>query len=216
MNKIRLQKNDKFYEPSNCVKYLGVYLAQNLSFQEEVKHILRNMACGIKTLYSIREYLPELTRLLLLNALVISHLHYPSFLLNGISQNLITTLEKQLSWAVKACFNRTKFESSSDLKIKYRIFPVRLFLNLKALVYFWKWKNGFLPAFKEQNSIITGNYRTHKRTSTLIYNSHTNGSIMEASFFQKNSPTVEHLTEKINKNEVLHQYNQNQTERIFC
>ena len=59
MNKFRLQMNDKFYESSNCVKYLGVYLDQNLSFQEGVKHILGNMACGIKTLYSIREYLPE-------------------------------------------------------------------------------------------------------------------------------------------------------------
>ena len=113
MNKFRLQTNDKFCEPSNCVKYLGVYLDQNLSFQKEVKNILRNMACGIKTLYSIREYLPEKTHLLLLNALVTSHIHYPSIPLNGIAQNLITTLEKQLSWAFKACFNRTKFESSS-------------------------------------------------------------------------------------------------------
>ena len=172
------------------------------------------MACGIKNLYSIREYLPEKTRLLLLNALVISHLHYPSILINGISPNVITTLEKQLSWAVKACFNRTKFESSSDLKIKYRIFPIRSFLNLKALVYFWKWKNGFLPAFKEQNSIILGNYRIHKRTHTLIYNSH-HWKHKGGKFFQKNSPTVEHHTEKITENEVLHQYNQNQTERIF-
>ena len=105
--------NDKFFD---CGKYLGVYSDQNVSFQEEVKHILRYMACGIKNLYSIREYLPEKTRLLLLNT-VISHLHYPSILLNGISQNLRTTLENQWSWAVKACFNRTKYESSSDLKI---------------------------------------------------------------------------------------------------
>ena len=53
--KFRLQMNDKFYEPSNRGKYLGVYLVQNLTFQEEVKNILRNMAFGIKTLYSIRE-----------------------------------------------------------------------------------------------------------------------------------------------------------------
>ena len=37
MNKFGLQMNDKFHEPSNCFKYLGVYLNQNLSFQEEVK-----------------------------------------------------------------------------------------------------------------------------------------------------------------------------------
>ena len=53
MNEFRLQTNDKFYEPSICVKYLGVYVDQNLGFQEEVKHILRKIACAIKTLYSI-------------------------------------------------------------------------------------------------------------------------------------------------------------------
>ena len=70
---------DKFFEPLNCVRYLGVYLDQNLSFQEEVKHILRNLACGIKTIYS-------------------------------------------------ACFNRTKYESSSDLKFNTEFFQY---------VYFW-------------------------------------------------------------------------------
>ena len=111
---------------------------------EETKHILRKMACGIKTILSIRNYFPEKILLSLLNALVISHLHYPSILLNGISQNLITTLEKQLSWGVKACFHRKKFESSKDLEIKFQILPIRLFLDLKAVTYFWKWKTNLL------------------------------------------------------------------------
>ena len=32
------------------VKYLGVYLDRNLTYQNEVKNIFRKMACGIKTL----------------------------------------------------------------------------------------------------------------------------------------------------------------------
>ena len=63
---------DEVIRSSSTVKSLGVYLDQNLTFQEEGKHILRKMACGIKTLYSIRDYFPEKVRLLLLNALVIS------------------------------------------------------------------------------------------------------------------------------------------------
>ena len=64
---------------SITVKYLGVYLDQNLNFQDEVKYILRKMATGIKTLYAIRDIFPTATRLLLLNALVLSHLHYSSY-----------------------------------------------------------------------------------------------------------------------------------------
>ena len=39
---------------------------------------------------------------MLLNSLVISHIHYPAILINEMSQNLITTLKKQLNWGVKA------------------------------------------------------------------------------------------------------------------
>ena len=81
---------------------------QNLKYELEVKHLLKKMACGIKTLYCVRELLPEKICLSLLNALVISHLQYPALLLNVISQNLKTTLlENQLSWGNKAWCNET-------------------------------------------------------------------------------------------------------------
>ena len=41
---------------------------------------------------------------MLLIALVVSHLQYSAVLLNGITENLMTTLEKQLNGAIEACF----------------------------------------------------------------------------------------------------------------
>ena len=90
----------------------------------EVQNILRKMATGIKALYSIRNILPEKTRLLLLNSRVLIHLHYSSILINRIMQNLRLPLEKQLSCAVKACFHKKKYE---QLKLQYEILPVGLF-----------------------------------------------------------------------------------------
>ena len=66
------------------VEYLGVYLDQNLKFQDEVKNILRKRATGIKTFYALRDIFLNATRLLLLNALVLSHLQYSAILLIGI------------------------------------------------------------------------------------------------------------------------------------
>ena len=42
--------DDKIIEQKTNVKYLGVVLDQFLTFQDEIKNILRKMACGIKTL----------------------------------------------------------------------------------------------------------------------------------------------------------------------
>ena len=58
------------------VKYfLGVFIDCNLSFDEEIKNVLRKMAVGIKVIYSIKNIFPEKTRPALLKALVLSHLH---------------------------------------------------------------------------------------------------------------------------------------------
>ena len=89
------------------------------------------MATEFKVLYNLQNIFPEKTKLLLLYAFVISHLHYSAILLGRIRENFITTLEKQLNWGIKACFNRTKYERLSDLKKRHNILPVRFLLDLK-------------------------------------------------------------------------------------
>ena len=82
------------------VIYLGGHIDSNLTFQEEVKHILRKMARGIKTIYAIRKSFPQKLLILVLNALVLSHLHYSAVIIHAIEQNLIMSVEKQLNWSL--------------------------------------------------------------------------------------------------------------------
>ena len=53
--------DDKTIEVKTNVRYLGVVLDQFLTFQDEIKSILRKTACGIKTLQSIKKPLPVKT-----------------------------------------------------------------------------------------------------------------------------------------------------------
>ena len=82
------------------------------------------MAVGIKVAYSIKNIFPEKTRSALLNAFLLSYLHYPIVLFSGLKKSLLVTLNKQLNWGLKACFNRTKFDRTTDLKLKHKILPV--------------------------------------------------------------------------------------------
>ena len=59
---MEIQVDNKTITPSNHVKYLGVFLDQNLTYQDEIKNLLMKMACGIKTIYSVRDLFPEKTR----------------------------------------------------------------------------------------------------------------------------------------------------------
>ena len=152
------------------VKYLGVHIDSNLTFQEEVKHILGKMSRGIKTIYAIRKSIPQKLLILVLNALVLSHLHYSAVIIHAIEQNLMS-LEKQLNWSLRATFFRQKFESVQDIKCSRNILPVKLFLKTKRLQYFWKIKKQLRPAFSPTSGrpLITWNLHESIRTKKLFW-----------------------------------------------
>ena len=104
------------------VKHLGVQIDSNLTFQEEVKHILRKIARGIKIIYAIRKSIPQKLLILVLNALVISHLHYSAVIIHAIEQYLIMSLEKQLNFHYEQPFldrNLNLFKILNAVEIYY-------------------------------------------------------------------------------------------------
>ena len=92
------------------------------------------MAQGIKCIYALRNVIPTVYNKIILNSFVLNHVQYCSVLPATMNQNLITTLEKQLNWAIKACFHRQKFDSS-DLKMILGILPISLLFDCRAATY---------------------------------------------------------------------------------
>ena len=95
---------------------------------------------------------------------------------------------------VKACFNRQKQDSSSDLKIKHNILPIRIFLDYKSCFYFWKYQNNLLPAFSGPNTIPTARMKYHSRTKKLVCNTKIScNEFMRKSFFIRILPLCNSL-----------------------
>ena len=126
---------------------------------------------------------------------MISHLQNSSILLNGISQSLIPTLEKQLNWGIKACFNRYKMDLAQDLRKKHGNISVRKTLDMNAIKFFWKWKPN-LPAFSQLNS-ETARITNQDRTKKLYYRAHTRSEQMRNSLFKKVVPLWNVLPDKM-------------------
>ena len=112
-----------------------------------------------------------------------TNLQYSSVLLNGNSQSLIYTLEKQLNWGIKAWFNRYKMNSAQDFRIKHGIISVRQTLDMNDINIFWKWKHN-LPAFSQPN-LETARITSHERTKKLYYHAHTRSERMRNSLFKR-------------------------------
>ena len=142
------------------------------------------MTCGIKTLYSLREVISDNYKVLTLNALVISHLHYSAVLLNGINNNLIRSLEKQLSCGVKACFHRKKNDSSLDLIIKNKILPIRHSLDQKLFFHLWKIVSKKLPAY-QMIEYPTLKLIKHEPSKKIFFNIKTQSSYLENCVFKR-------------------------------
>ena len=113
------------------------------------------------------------------------------------------SLEKQLSWAVKTCCDRAKYDSSSDLKLKHNILPVTMFLDYKILCHFWKIQHQLLPAYyniEYDNHQIDNNTRNKK----LYFGDRYNGQYIENSFFKKSVIIWNKLTDdKVNFKDIV-------------
>ena len=168
------------------MKYLGVHIDCNLSFDEEIKNALRKIAVGIKVIYSIRKIFPEKNRSAALNAFVLSHMHFVSFNCSVLTseKSLRVTLNKQLNCGIKACFNRTKFDRTTDRKIKHKILPVEYLIKYRVVIYFIKLLKADLPAFDELK-VATLSAKMNDRTNKLSFKANQKTNIMQNSFSKK-------------------------------
>ena len=138
-------KGHYFAKKLEC-KYLGLILDSSLSFHAQIKTILQKMAQGIKTIDTIGQQLPTLSLVALLHCLL-SHLDYSAIFLKQINATLVLSLEKQLNCALKRTYFRSKFKSSSLLRISKSFIGIEKRIELKCITYLYQYltnkKEGF-------------------------------------------------------------------------
>ena len=129
------------------------------------------MAQGIKTIDTIGQQLPTLSLVSLLHCLVLSHLDYSAILIQ-INATLMLSLEKQLKWALKGTYFRSKFKSSSLLRISKSFIGIEKRIELKCITYLFKYLLNKKKAFQNTLRLPTVNYRLNKRTKQIIFDKH--------------------------------------------
>ena len=164
---------NKIITESKSVKFLGAHIEKNFSFQDEVKQFLKKMARGIKTLYILRNRIPTFLMKTVMNAFVISHLHYSLLLIQSIDKNLLISLKKHLNWASHTSYYRNRMYSTKDLKIKHTSLPVEYLIKLKRTTYMWKLRNCLLHAFNplDVTTLPTWRIRQNLRSCDIFFNS---------------------------------------------
>ena len=157
------------------------------------------MARGIKTIYTLRNRIPTFLMKTILNSFVISHLHYSLLLVQSLDKNLLISLEKQLNWAIRACYSRIRMDSTKGLKIKHSILPVEYLNKLKRTTYMWKPRNFLLPAFNllHVTTLPTWCIRQNLRSCDIFFDSICHTQKLERSIIKIASKDWNSLPEQL-------------------
>lgn len=131
----------------HCIRYLGAFLDESLSFKEHIKRKCRTAMFNYFKIKSIRQYLSSDATETLVLSLVISHLDYCNVILYGISQTELSKLQRIQNMCAKLVLNRSKFESSKQALFDLHWLPIRARINFKILVYMYNCSVGKAPTY---------------------------------------------------------------------
>ena len=111
------------------------------------------------------------------------------------------SLEKQLNWALKRTYFRSKFKSSSLLRISKFFIGIEKKIELKCITYLYQYLTNKKKAFQNTLRLPTANYRLNKRTKQIIFDKHCSTASLQKSFFDLtskkwNSLLIIHCSEK--------------------
>ena len=85
----------------------------------------------MKAIQTIRNNLSKNCLKVLLHALVLSHFEYCNLLLTDISSALLLSSKKQLNWALKTVFYRSRNKCSTSLRIS-EVLSLKQRIDLKS------------------------------------------------------------------------------------
>ena len=106
--------NDCKIKQANCVKYLGVFLDDKLTWK---KHIETKLSATSGAIYTLRKYIPQKALMSVYYSLVYSHLQYAIICCGNSSKTIKHKLQVKQNRIIKTLCN--KFGSKTRLKPLY-------------------------------------------------------------------------------------------------
>ena len=105
--KINFTINNQKINQSDCVKYLGVYLDDRLSWCRHIDYIVTKMSSATGALYKLRPYIPQSALLAVYYSLVYSHLVYGIICWGNTTKMSLSKLQVKQNRIIKLICNNS-------------------------------------------------------------------------------------------------------------
>ncbi len=136
-----------YIEVESCIRYLGAFLDETLTFKEHVKRKCRTAMLNYLKIKNIRKYLTKEATEIVVLSLVISHLDFCNVILYGISQSEIQKMQRIQNMCAKLVLNRGKFDSSKQSLYELHWLPVKARITFKILTFMFNCSIGNAPPY---------------------------------------------------------------------
>ena len=100
-------------------KYLGAWINELLTFQHHINMKCKTAIWNLKKTQYLRQYVDQATCEILIHSLVMSHLDYVNITLFGVTDKVISRLQRVQNWVVKVILIKSKYDSSFEAKTLY-------------------------------------------------------------------------------------------------
>ena len=132
---------------SSCVRNLGVFFDQCLSFHQHISHVCKIAYLELRRISSIRHYLTTEATKVLVCAFVLSRIDYCNSLFSSLPQYELDRLQKLQNHAARLVYQVSKRERASPLLRTLHWLPVRKRISYKLSSLSYASLNGLAPTY---------------------------------------------------------------------
>lgn len=132
--------------PTETIKFLGLYIDENLDWSRHVNHVNSTIALGLYSLKQVKNMLPTRTLIQLYNSLIHPHISYGSIVW-GNAQNKIVKKTNTLHKCIIRTVCSAGYNSHTEpLLKKYNILTVEDLYKYNICIFLHQYNHGQLPS----------------------------------------------------------------------
>ena len=147
------------------VKYLGILLDENLSWEEQIKEVTKKLSKTIQALKIVSKFINKHHRRILYYAYIYSTIQYGIEVYSQGPNKNIKQIQIKQNRALKVLHNKDFFTPTIDLHRQTKVLMINDIANLNLLKFVYKQRNGQTPdAFRNYyiENIFIHNHQTRQ------------------------------------------------------
>ena len=167
------------------VKYLGLWIDDNLTWEVQIDHICSKMARNIGIIKRIRNFIPKESLLTLYRTLVEPYLRYCNIVWGQCNETLLDKLQT-LQHKVARTIAKIRYDDANHMKLlcDFGWISVRNLINFDLAVFMYNTQRGFAPdnikdLFQTVDAVHS--YKTRAASDGKLHAVHTNLGITQRS-----------------------------------